>query len=372
VATALEAGYDLGALALCFVAIALLLAAKGLVQAVAGLFDFSVFGVRPLHSLAAGLENHVLGALNDAIAGVERAATSFVSGLIDSFGMLIALPALAILGTKAALSYLWNTALDPRIDRVTASIKATANAAATRLETLTDVVAADLARAENFARDRATAALSSAKAYVESRIEGALAALRADIAAALATAESYADQAVSRLRAAEDSAIANAVGLAVAAEQAGKAAAAAALATAEGDIAAGVSAAEAAAAGALAASDAAGKAALDVVRSVAVTAEQDIASVLGDLDARTVAALIASIPALATIVHAIATEAGLENAECRSKVKGICGTDASSWLGLLAGLAAVGAGFDLRALAGLANEVVRDVAGVVKELAEAA
>lgn len=368
-ADALEAGYDLGAVALCFVAIALLLAAKGIVATVAKVFDFSIFGVRPLHSVANALENSVVGALDDAIKGVEKAAAHFESGLIDSFGMLIAIPALLALGTKAALEYLWNTALRPTIHSITDTIKTTATKALNRVDDLTDTVAQNLAEAESFARARAASALETAKAYVDSRIDSIATTLRSDIAAGIAKAEGYADEAVSRLRAAEDAAIANAVGVAVAARAAGEAAASSALATAERDIGAGVTAAEAAAAGAIAASDAAGKAALDVVRSVAVTAEQDIATVLGDLDALKVAALIASIPALATLVHAIATEAGLENESCRSKVKGICGTDPNAWGNLLGGLAAIGLAFNLRELNAVARPLIGGLADVMREAA---
>lgn len=368
-ADALEAGYDLGALALCFLAIGLLLAAKGMVAAVARVFNVSILGTHPFGFISNALENAVIGALDDAIKGVEKATARFESGLIDSFGMLIALPALAILGTKAALQYLWNEALRPTIHSITDPIRTTATRALNRVDDLTDTVAQNLASAEAYARARASSALESARSYADGRVDAIARTLRGDIAAAISTAERYADEAVGRLRAAEDAAIANAVGLAAAARAAGEAAAAAALATAEHDIAAGVATAEAAAAGALAASDAAGKAALDVVRSVAVTAEQDIETVLGELDARTVAALIASIPALATIVNAIATEAGLENAACRTKVKGICGTDPTSWGNLLAGLAAIGLAFNLRELNAVAKPLIGGLSTIIREAA---
>lgn len=365
-AEALEAGYDLGALALCFLAIGLLLVAKEGTKAVAGIFDFSIFGFRPLHGIAVALENTVVAALDDAIKGVERATAKFESGLIDAFGMLIALPALAILGVKAALEYLWTSALKPTIHSITDTIRDTAVKALAKAVALEATVEANLAAAEEYARGKASAALASAEAYVESRLGALKTELRGDIASALAEAETFADQAVGKLRAAEDAAISEAVALAAAAKAAGIAAASAALHTAEGEIASAEQQAEAVAAGALATAEAAGNAALAVVESVAVTAEHDLKDIEGALGAAGLAALVASIPALATLVKAIATEAGLGRAECRTKVKGICGTDPTAWANLLEGLAAIGFAFSLAELAQVANGLIDGLAPIIR------
>lgn len=368
-AEALEAGYDLGAIMLCLLALGLLYAAKGLVAGVAKVFDKSIFGYRPFHFIAVDLENAVVSALDDAIKGVERATAKFASGLIDALGLLIAIPLLLGLGVKAALEYLWNAALRPVIHSIVDPVRTIASKAQRTVDDLADTVAANVGRAEDFARARAGEALRSAKAYVESRLEAAAGELRRDIAAALSTAERYADEAVSKLRAAEDAAVANAVHLASAALAAGEAAAAAALRTAEGEIVAAEREAEAAAASALAASDALGKAALEAVRSIAVTAEDELRVIEGAVGAAGTAALVAAIPALATLVRAIATEAGLENAECRGKVKGICGTNPKAWEGFLAGLTAFGLAFSLEQLYEVARPLVDELAGVISEAA---
>lgn len=123
--------------------------------------------------------------------------------------------------------------------------------------------------------------------------------------------------------------------------------------------------AEAFASTAIAAVAAADATAIDGVRSIAITAENEINDLVGPEGLIGAAALIASIPAIATLTNAIATEAGLENASCRSKVKGICGTDPLRWAGLLEGLAALGFAFSLEQLAEVAEPLVDELAGVL-------
>lgn len=367
-AEALEAGYDLGALALCFLAIGLLLATKGIVKAVAGLFDFSIFGFRPLHSLATGLENGVVGALDDAIKGVERATAHFESGLIDAFGLLIAIPILLGLGVKAALEYLWSSALRPTIHSITDAIKATADAALARAIALEKTVAGILASAEAYARGQAAAALGAAEGYVEHRLEAFAQTIRGDIAAGVSAAEGYADQAVSKLRAAEDAAVAGAVGLAAVAKSEAERLAAAAIATAEAEAGAALSAEDQALRQAISLAQAAGTAALDGLGGVVINVGDDLRTIEAGLGAAGLGALIASIPALATLVHAIATEAGLENAACRGKVKGICGTDPSRWADLLLGLAALGFSFTLADVVEAAAGAIGQAGGLLAEV----
>lgn len=366
---ALEGGFDLGALALCFVALALLIAAKNLAQAIAGPLNFSLFGVRPLHGVATAIENGIVGTLDDAIRGVEKLAAGFVSGLIDAFGLLIAIPVLIVYGVRAALSYMWNEALMPRVHSVTDAIKTTAEAARARVIDLEGVVAANVGAAERYAREHAASALASAEGYVDRKIGEALTVLRGDIAAGVAAAESYADTAVGRLRSAEDSAIAGAVSLAAAARIAGEAAAASALVEAERVAGSALAQSEAAAARALAEAQAAGQAALDGVRGVTVGLGDDLAAIEGKIGAAGVGALIGSIPALATLVHAIAVESGLENAECRGKVKGICGTNAGAWENLLGGLVALGFAFSLRELVEVAEPLIAELVPIIEKAA---
>lgn len=368
-ATALEGGFDLAALALCFVALALLIAAKELASSIAAPLNFSIFGVRPLHGVAVAIENGIVGTLDDAIRGVEKIAAGFVSGLIDAFGLLIAIPALLFLGVKAALEYLWNHALQPLIHSIVNTVKTTAEHALAKAIAVEGTVAANLAAAERYARDHATAALNAAEDYIDGKIAGALATLRGDIEAGVSRAEAFAETAVGKLRAAEDGAIAMAVGLAAEAALAGERAAAAALNEAERAAGSALAQSEAAAAEALARAEAAGKAALAGVKDIAVGAADDLATIEGQLGALGTAGLIAAIPAIATLVHAIATEAGLENAECRNKVKGICATNSNAWGDLLGGLVALGFAFSLRELYAVAEPLAAELAPIIAKAA---
>lgn len=368
-AEALEAGYDLGGLALCFVALALLVMAKDLVQAIAKPLEVSILGYHPFRGIATALENTVVSALDSAIKGVERLAARFLSGLIDAFGLVIGLAALVALGTKDALVYLWNTALTPRIRSLTNPIKTTAEHALSEVQALEGTVASNLDAAERYAREHASSALSSAEAYATHELGVAVSKIDGELRAAVAEAESYADVAVSKLRAAEDAAVAGAVSLAVAAKVAGEQAAAKALGSAEAAAGELVAAEAATRAAAIAQLDAAGKAALGALDGLVVDVEDEIHTIEGQLGAAGTAALIGSIPALATLVHAIATEAGLENADCRQKVKGICGTNASAWTSLLEGLAATGLALSLGELARIANGMLGELEPLIREAA---
>lgn len=366
---ALEAGYDLGALALCFLAIALLLATKGLAEALHKALNVGFLGIHPFAGIASVLEGTLIAWLDDAIKGVEAATAKFENGLIDSFGMLLAIPALLAIGTKAALSYMWNVALPAFVSSRVSQIRTLASQALDKAEALSSTVSANLGKAERYAVDRAGDAVDTARSYTNARVSALEASLHADIAAGVSEAEAFANTAVGKLRSAEDNAIAGALEVAALAKAAGLAAAAQALEEAERFTGVQVSQAEALAAGALAQVDAAGKAALAGLEGVVINVGDELAEIEGAIGAAGVGALIASIPAIATLVHAIATEAGLENAECRSKVKGVCGTDPSAWAGLLGGLAALGFAFSLRELAEIANPLVGELAGIIDQAA---
>lgn len=81
------------------------------------------------------------------------------------------------------------------------------------------------------------------------------------------------------------------------------------------------------------------------------------------------AGLLASVPILAQLVRTLARESGLEKAECRDKVKGICSTDPQFWEGMLAGLLALGLTFSLEDLAKEARPVIEHLEPIVREAA---
>lgn len=388
---ALVAGYDLGALVLCFVAIALLLIAKNLVEQGVAVLNIGIFGTHPFGGIARSMENTVLRGLNDAIKGTEKAAAKFESGLIEAMTLLIGIPLLLGFAVYKAFQYLWNHALVPLVHSITDAISTRATQALSKVTALEHTVEVDLGKAQDYADGAASGALASAKAYADRWIDNAVHVLNRNIDAGVAEAEQFASTAIGKLRAAEDSAIATVAGLAAQAEHAGVNAAASALATAEHELAVARDEALAAAGGALttaedfalrqaaavradalaaaAGVEAAVTGSLDVVRSIAIGAENELKDLEGIYGAVGTATLIASIPALATLVHAIATEAGLENQSCRSKVKEICRTDQSAWGDLLGGLVALGFVFSLPELVKVAQPMVGGLADVLREAA---
>lgn len=366
---ALEAGYDLAGLAACYVALALLVLALDLTKGIADAFDFSILGRRPLHGVAVALHNSVVAALNKDVKSVERLAAKFQSGLIDAFGLLLAIPLLLASGVKAALVYLWNTALMPRIHSVTDDIADTARAARTTANNAIAAANSVLVAAEDYAQARATAAFNSATSYADGLVTRTRTSVGNDIAAASGAVVSYVDVVVGKLRAAEDAAVANAVDLAGRARTAGEQAAAAAEATAEAAASRAETAVTMAAAASAAAAAAATATALDGLRSVAVGTADELYDLEQKIDAAGVIGLVATIPLLATLVHTIATESGLENESCRSKVKQVCETNPNAWADLLGGLAALGFAFSLPELVQVAEPLVDGFASLIREAA---
>lgn len=410
---ALEAGYDLVGLAACYVAIGLLLLVSAIVAALLKFLDVGIGPYHPFHGITSKASNAITSALNSAVQGLEGAAAKFESGLVDSMALIIGIPLLLGVALYDLLKYLWGTALSAFVNTVVGPVRTTASNALTRVTSLEGTVADDFTKAKNYADNAAAGALSDADAFASHWIDHAVSVLNSNITAAVSSAERYTDTAVGLLRSAEDAAVAQAVGIAVDAKNAGINAAAGALSTAEGytDVAKG--AALAAAAGALTtaesyadaaknvalaaaggalvtaeqyaaaeanaaeagaeayAAQAAGavSSALEAVRSIAVGAENDLATIEGQYGLLGVAALLASIPAIGTLLNSIATDTGLENEDCRKKVKGICASPTSAWGDLLAGLAATGFAFSLLELAEIAQPIVLELVPVISEAA---
>jgi hypothetical protein len=364
---------DLGVIVLWLGAFILASLAYYLAQAIIGTINISIpFVGKPFNGLATTLQNAIVDPLNDLRSKSDAGIAEGISGLVDSLELLIGLTGLLGLGIYKGLVYLWKTALSPFIHAITDPIRTTANKAEADVTALTKTVADDLTKAETYADNAATKALSSAKSYADTQVK-----------AAIATVESYADEAVSKLRAAEDTAIANAVDVANAAKAAGLAAAAAvesklegelktASSTAAAEAIAAENAAESTAASALAQAQAAASTALGQVKAIAIGAEGDLTdfeSYIAGLDLPDVIAGVAALSALLTLVL---SDTGLDNASCRSKVKGICGTDPLAWASLLAGIAAIGISFNLGDVVEAALTILDDGSKLIDELGKLA
>lgn len=390
----LEGGYDLGALTACYIAIGLLVITAALVDAIAGLFDFSIFGIRPLHGIASALHNGVVGALDSAIKDVEKVAAGFESGLIDAFGLLIAIPLLLGLGVKAALEYLWSSALKPLIHSITDTVKATAEKALARATGLEGTIAANLAAAEAYTRAHVAGGLADAESFAESRLSAAERGLRGDIAGALSAAEGYADIAVSKLRAAEDGAVAAVAAVAAQGIAEAERLAAGGIATAEQLAAAGVAEAErlaqAGVADAIRQGEAATVALAKVVAGEIATLDDAIVGAaaeipeltfqgidyirgrLESLDLTKLAGLIAAIPLVGAIARSLALKSWLWCENVGSVGRALCGIPGDLITALLGDALAALALADLCELVHLMQLVAADFEPLLRELVVAA
>jgi hypothetical protein len=74
-------------------------------------------------------------------------------------------------------------------------------------------------------------------------------------------------------------------------------------------------------------------------------------------------AVAATYAALSTVL----TDTGLENSECRGKVKNICASNPLGWANLLGGLAAIGVAFDFKALYDTAEDLADTTVDLIKQ-----
>lgn len=324
-ATALEAGFDLGALLGCFVLIALLAIVGYTFERLAGALNVSILGVRPFASVAKAINRYIVDGCNDGIKALEKVAAHFEDGLIDAFGLILGLGMLLFLGVQTALVYLWDFAIRPLIRSFTDPIRTLASHAEAEAVGAAQGVATGLATLEHTINVRATAAEHTAAKYADGLIAGVehdlskglndlLGKLEGELARGIDDVRGTALSAVDKLRTAEDAAI-------------------------------------------------------DAAEAAISATGTELAELLGSLNPADAARLIASIPALAALVGLIALEAGLDTAACRGKVKNICTTDPTQWAALLGGLALMEGALSLRDLMPPARGIFGAFAGVVREAA---
>lgn len=371
---------DLALLCLCGLVLALLVGGKAFMDSIAAVLNVSIAGVRPFAGAAVALENSVIKWLQKEIDNTIKLMAKFWHELALSFivgfeGILRSAD-----GVVKGFAYLWNTALPAFVKLQTDWIGSLAREAKTIATGNVALIARDFAAAKTYAETQAERALSSAQAFTSSAVADAVSAVRGELSAdvqalrdganaaataalqtaqaGIAEAERLATEEAARLRgeftgdvSALDRTIADTAQALTAAAQAG-------VAEAERLAGSALAQSEAAARQALAEAEARGRAALDEVGKIAGAVGSDLKTIEGALGAAGVAGLLATIPAIATLVQAIATEAGLDSAACRAKNKQICGTDPLQWAGLLAGLAALGVSFDLADVVKIAAEGV--------------
>lgn len=319
---AIELGLDLSAVILFAIATGLALLALVLVDWITtGVGWLPVIGGAAKSALTAALVNP----LESIVSSSERRLTEGLSALLDSVAVLVAIPLLIGYGAYEGLRYLWHEALKPFVHAVLAPVLAVAHRALA------------IARA---AEHDATRALSEVKGLPHVDVSKVLRAAEnyttAAVRSGVAEAEKYASTAVNAATDAPREAAALAGRLATAAETDASAAFDTALGWAEG---------------------------------IAVPIGNDVTALEQYVKGLGLAGLVAAVPGLAYLVQALVNEAGLSDAACREKNRGICGVDPLQWASFLEGLALLGFGFSLADLAAAAQPVVVGLEGIIKEAA---
>ena len=411
----LDAGLDLGGLALCYVAIALLLLTSGIVsavQAAVGSFTVPVIGWHPFGFLN-GVFSAAQSGINDALQGAQDAAAKFQSGLLDSLTLAIGIPLLLALGVYDLFTLLLKHTLPALIGTGTKAANDTAAAVAARVTALERTVANDLGAAKDYADSAAAKALSDAKAYAGTNIAAAANSLEKEIksvadatAAGIVAADLAAGGAITKaIHGAIDAAdfvtsgavtgdVLDAIKSSDAIDAAIRAAVPAVAGLTAADvsrlIAAGLPSVDTLAhevEGLLPKTVAgAGETAADVAQQIAGAIAGDLApggSIAAAIAQAIPAALPGvppvSVPSLGDLANTVAglgaAVAGIEairfigNETCRGKVSQICDTDANALSSLLAGAAAIGVAYNLRAVVDAANGIFTEAADLIKATA---
>jgi len=329
-------------------------AVNGAISTAEGYTDTAITSVRSdLTKAEASLGQQIAQvgkSVDNAISTAEGYTDTAVAGLKSIEDKAISAASDLASAAQASATSLFNTA-ETDAKNLSAS-------AVTYLEGLIQQGVQGAESAASSALSAAQTGLTNAIAGVDNAASTGIAAARADAATALQAAVNTAQQAISDLGTATDQETQQARDLAADVVNAASVAASTLVAQAEQITGTAVTTAESLASAGLA-----------EVRAVAVPIGEEVQPLAGAAGLVGVAALIASIPGIATFVNALATDTGLENESCRSKVKGICGTDPNAWANLLGGLAAVGFAFSLAELASVAEDVIDPLVDVIEQAA---
>ncbi len=323
----MTAALDPGIIFGCLLALGFLYVSSWFLTRSIGLLDVNipVVNVRPFHTVVQAIINAIEDGANAAIKATEKALAWAWSDLLSSLQLLLGLTLFFGDLLLHAFEYLWNHSLPALIAREIGN--AISSLAPTRVDPV--------------------ALAAKIETTVEAKLRHEVATIRSDAQHALSDAKAAAASAASAAASAEHAVVTNVenvvqnpttyVTKTVAEVIPGLAAA---LAVAEGEVV--------------------GLPGVDWDKLRDLVNGQDLAKLGG---------LIAAIPLLRALTNTFAAETGLGNAECRSKVKGICGTDPLAWGRLLGGLAALGFAFSLKDLADVAEPLVHELAVVVKQAA---
>lgn len=368
----LEVAADLVLVAALLMAIAMLQGVKFTLTPVLEAIAVLVGKVPLIGSAAANLvirgENAVVGAIDDAIKASQAVIAGLFRALIWSWNLMVDSLRDLVDNVESTMDWLANTHV---AKVVSAAIGDTVNGLKALEKTVTTLgtdTAAAIGRVETSIKNGLTdvrrdlggdiaAAIKTAEGAAGTLVSEAERTLRKELHTAVGDAEGIAKDAVNTLQRAEETAVSN-LGTAIINAEAGAEAFASGLVTKTAGTLAGLI-------------DAADRRAADAEATLTggVSDVTDhLRDLLGKLSPADAAALLASIPALAVLVHTIADESGLGRAETRGKVKAICSIDPDVWAELVGAFILFDGLPTLRELVDVAGTVLHDVEHVVVDL----
>lgn len=317
--------YELPAIAGVYLLIGLLAVIGFTFTLLAHAFNVSVFGTHPFASLAHAIESTIVAGCNDGIAHLEHFAVRLEADLVDALRILIDIMLLPQIIMRAMFGYLWHSLVKPLV----ADVGTTIHGASSQALTLAKVTAAQLSAD---VRTLEAKIGSSASAVYQTVTRETRVAIRD---AGIETWRGI-DEVQRNLRQEFETALQGIEG---------------ATGTVVGTL------------------DAATEATIRAIEEAQQSTTDELNTLLRNLNPADIAGLLAAVPVVTALVQAIATESGLDNAVCRAKVRGICGTNPLAWEAMLAGLLPLVGVFTFRQLVEEARTLMGGLAGTIREIA---
>lgn len=345
-AVALEA-VDLVAIAVFMFLLAFLYSLKWTIHPLLSALHHSIGWIPGIGSLIGAADNAIVAALNEGIAGVEEAISTLWAGFVWSLNELV--DGLTWFGNEvsAAFEHLTSTTIPNALSTLWHDAQALQHTAGGVVAGVEARIVDAVRQAEHYAAGEASHALKVATGYVDTQLSkyaGAINDQIADVEMDVRAAKSTAQQALDSVTHAVDTVTNTITNTVVHDLPAGASALESEVASIEGAIA--------------------GE--LPALPQIGFDGLRDL---LNSQDLTTLVGLLGSVPLLAAGVQALASEIGADSAECRSKLKGVCGSDTAGWFHLLEGLAF---GFLWPGLAEFGDavaEITEEVSGAIVELA---
>lgn len=315
----IEAALDCGVVFCVVLCIAFLLAVRYTVVPLLNILNVEIAGVHLWGGLLTRARNAVIVGCEAGIADLVHLLGDLEHAIAWSFRWQLSSVLRFVHSVEHSLDLLWRHAIKGIAASLVAVVQHAETLLAARVTALTNTVKADVTSLKATIASTAKATLATAEKYTTTAVTKAEATLRKEIVADVHTLTT----AIGDLQKLLTTDITNLTGTigaqARAAEAYADAAAAAAARAVEGEIAADVAAID------------------NLITSTVNSLEAEIAAI----PIPSIADLAATVAGLSLVLTTVLAESGLDNPSCRTKVKGICGTDLSAFLGLLAGLAAV-------------------------------